>query len=71
MMEFAENCSGYESFVFIPPSAIGDSIRNVSGNRWKGFECQRWKVKMICVQMCPCCSGRGRHSDGVALRQFK
>ena len=35
---------------------------------WKGFQGQRSKVKMICVQICECDNGGGIHFDGVTLK---
>ena len=47
---------------------LATNIHHVSGHCWKGFQGQRSKVKVICVQMCECYNGGGIHFDSVALR---
>ena len=44
------------------------NIYHVSGNCWQGFQGQRSKVKVICVQMCEWCNCGGIHFDDVASR---
>jgi len=43
-------------------------IHQVSGNWKTGFQGQRSKVKVICVQVCECYNGGGIHFDGVVSR---
>ena len=41
---------------------------HVSGNCCQGFQGQRSKVKVICVQMRECYSGGDMHFDGMASK---
>ena len=44
---------------------LGTNIYHVSGNCWKGFQSQRSKVKVICIQTCKCYNGRACRRCGV------
>ena len=44
------------------------NICHLSGNCWKGFQGQRWKVRVMCIQMCKCCNDAGIYFGCVASR---
>jgi len=44
------------------------NIRHVNGNCWKGFQGQKSKVKVICVQMPEFYNGGDIHVNGFASR---